>query len=95
MILDQLKDMFTVKYSPVGSSSHKLEVDTFAMFMDYLYECEKGNNTTILCKIFHMNYVIPLTSATDSVQVIDITEDEDVMVACTDTEEGRLQSQTS
>ena len=42
-----------------------------------------------------MNYVIPLTSATDSVQVIDITEDEDVMAACTDTEEGRLQSQTS
>jgi hypothetical protein len=42
-ISDQLKNMFTVKYSPVGSSSHKREVDAFVMFMDYLYECEKGN----------------------------------------------------
>ena len=48
MILDQLKDMFTVKYSPAGSSSHKLEVDAFAMFMDYLYECEKGNNNNFM-----------------------------------------------
>ena len=51
--------------------------------------------TTILCKFFHMNHVMALTSATDSVKVIDITEDEEeVMAACTDTEEGRLQSQT-
>ena len=50
----------------------------------------------ILCKIIHVNYVMALTSATDTVQVVDITEDEEeVMAACTDTEEGRLQSQTS
>lgn len=47
-MLDQLKDLSTIKYSPVGSSSHKLEVDTFVMFMDYLYECEKGNNNNFM-----------------------------------------------
>ena len=40
-----LKNMFTVKYSPAGSSAHKLERDTFMMFMDYLHECEKEKKT--------------------------------------------------
>ena len=65
---------------------HKLEVDAFAMFMDYLYECEKGSITTILCKIFHVNYAMALTSATDTVEVVDITEDKEGVMACTDTE---------
>ena len=56
---------------------------------------EKGNNTTILCKMFHVSYAMALTLATDTVEVVDITEDEEEVMACADTEEGRLQSQTS
>ena len=46
---------------------------------------------TNLCKIFHASYAVVLTSATDTVQVVDIIEDEEEEVmACADTEEGRL-----
>ena len=37
-ILDQLKSMFMVKYSPVSSSAHKVETDVSMMFMDYTSE---------------------------------------------------------
>ena len=87
-ILDQLKDMFTVKYSPVGSSSHKLEVDAFVMFMDYSYQCEKGNNINFMLKLCNgINF--------SHRYVVDITVDEEEDMPCADTEEGMLKSQTS
>lgn len=50
--------------------------------------------TTILCENFYLNCAMALTSATDTVQVVDITEDEEGDMPCADTEEGMPQFQT-
>ena len=34
--------MFKVKYSQPGTNDNQKETSIYMMFLDYLYECEKG-----------------------------------------------------
>lgn len=47
--LDHIREMFeVVRYSSSGpgSNAHMRETNAYMMFLDYLYECEKGKITT-------------------------------------------------
>ena len=47
----ELRSMLTVKYSSVGSTANK-ETDTFIMFMDYLYSCQKGKCNYVYLSVY-------------------------------------------
>ena len=44
-----------MKYSPVGTNDNQQETSTYMMFLDYLYECEKG-------EIHVLNFIIKYTT---------------------------------
>ena len=47
---DDLREMFKVKYSPVGTNDNQRETSTYMIFLDYLYECEKGEILNFIIK---------------------------------------------